>query len=416
MIDANYVALDVVTYGPNSSIEFVNRGNVTSNEESLDAETSGDNSSIKITNFATVNSGIDGISAGTSAYAPGDNSSITIVNSGSINAGQVGIYASTGQNFVGNNGAISITNSGAIIAGTLATGLEANGHGIYAHTEGTGSTIFINNSAAVTSAGVVGGPEVSGMYALALGDESSIEIVNAAAVLGRESGIKITHAGNITTGTAGITITNTGAITGAAAGASGIDITNEGSIATTATGIKIDSSGGSVAGGLGGSAVKITNAGSIESADAIDVSGAPATVENEGLIAGLLKLTGLGNLFNNQEAGRVETSGTSTFGGATDVFNNAGTVVTALDPEADEDTVFDNLGQFNNSGRVSLVDGADGDTFSLNGKFCGVARQRRGRRYVSLAPTIRRTNSLSLAMLPVRPSWISTIPAPKAVR
>ena len=358
-IIANYVALDVVTYGPDSPITFLNTGNVTSNEESLDAETSGDRSSITITNHGIVNSGIDGVSAGTSAYAPGDGSSITVVNTGDINAGQVGIYASTGQNFTGNGSLIDITNSGLINSGSTANILlEEAGHGIYSHTNGTGSTTKITNTAAITT-----DPDFSGIFSIAVGNESGIEIINSADIGGGVNGIAVVHEGIITTGDTGIKITNTAA--NIAGVESGIDITNEGDITTATTGIEVVNAGGTVTGGT--SDVKITNNGTVESADAIKVEDASSTIENTGIIAGLLQLTGLGNLFNNQVEGRVETSGASVLGTGDAVFNNAGSVIAALDPGAAETTSFAGLATFNNSDRVSLSDGAEGDTFSLLG-------------------------------------------------
>ena len=308
-IVAAYVALDAVTYGPDSPITFNNTGAVVTGEESLDAETSGDGSFIVITNTGDINSGIDGISAATSAYAQGNNSAITIDNSGAISAGEVGIYASTGQNFVGDQSPISITNSGDIVAGFS---------GFYAHTDGTitsaASAISIANSGAVTSS------------------------TNLAGI--SYAGISVVNAGDIATVTSGITIVNDGTITPGAAH-SAIEIVNEGSI-TASSGLAIEISGTG------------TNS---------------TTIINEGVVAGFVDLSDQADQFNNLAEATFEAQGTSDFGGDDDVVNNAGEVHTARDPDTDEATVFDGLEVFNNSGLVSLRDGAEGDTFTLSGDF-----------------------------------------------
>jgi outer membrane autotransporter protein len=181
-INAAYVPLDAVTYGPDSPITFYNYGDVVAGEEGLDAESSGDGSSISITNRANVEAEGDGISAATSAYAQGDMSPITIFNTGDIYSGEVGIYASTGQNYESNQSPVNIHTSGEIVAGY---------HGIYAHTDGFQSPIYIENRGEIIGGENEDGEQVgtcvisdeepfdrAGICAAAEGDDSDIRIVN----------------------------------------------------------------------------------------------------------------------------------------------------------------------------------------------------------------------------------------------
>lgn len=184
-IDAAYVPLDAVTYGPDSPITFHNYGDVVGGEEGLDAETSGDGSFISITNKANVEAEGDGISAATSAYAQGDESPITVFNTGDLYSGEVGIYASTGQNYESDRSPVSIFNSGEVIAGF---------HGIYAHTDGADSPIYINNGGKI----IGGQGEFSGVGMCAISDEEPFDVAGICAVTeGDDSDITIVNYGSV---------------------------------------------------------------------------------------------------------------------------------------------------------------------------------------------------------------------------
>jgi autotransporter family porin len=202
-INANYVDIDAVTYGPNSPITFYNFGDAVAGEESLDSETSGDNSPILIVNYGNLNAGIDGISGATSAYAQGDDSPITIRNYGDITAGEVGIYASTGQNFPSNGSPIDIFTSGTVVAAY---------DGIYAHTDGEDSPISIVNAGSLTGGDVGDERDFAGIYAVTEGDD--ISIVNTGSI-SAVSGLAIDTEGGATE------IVNEGLITGR------VDLTEE---------------------------------------------------------------------------------------------------------------------------------------------------------------------------------------------
>lgn len=184
-INAAYVPLDAVTYGPDSPITIFNYGDVVGGEEGLDAETSGDGSFIEITNHANVEAEIDGISAATSAYAQGHRSPITIFNTGDLYVGEVGIYASTGQNYESDDSPVTIYTSGEITAGL---------HGIYAHTDGANSPIYINNRGII----IGGEGEYSGVGMCAISDEEPFDVAGICAVTeGDDSDIKIVNYGLI---------------------------------------------------------------------------------------------------------------------------------------------------------------------------------------------------------------------------
>ena len=187
-INANYVDIDAVTYGPNSPITFYNFGDTVAGEEALDSETSGDNSPILIVNRGNLDAGIDGISGNTSAYAQGDDSPVTIRNYGDIVAGETGIYAHTGQNFPSARSPINIYTSGTVTAAY---------NGIYAVTDGPDSPITIVNAGNLTGGNESAyGDTFAGIYAATDGD-SDITIVNTGSI-SAVSGLAIDTEGGAT--------------------------------------------------------------------------------------------------------------------------------------------------------------------------------------------------------------------------
>ena len=188
LMNANYVAIDAVTYGPNSPITFYNLGDAVSGEEALNSETSGDNSPILIVNRGNLDAGIDGISGNTSAYAQGDDSPVTIRNYGDIVAGETGIYAHTGQNFPSARSPINIYTSGTVTAAY---------NGIYAVTDGPDSPITIVNAGSLTGGNESAyGDTFAGIYAATDGD-SDITIVNTGSI-SAVSGLAIDTEGGAT--------------------------------------------------------------------------------------------------------------------------------------------------------------------------------------------------------------------------
>src|SRR5262245_58924224 len=205
-INANYVDIDAVTYGPNSPITFYNFGDTVAGEEALDSETSGDNSSILIINRGNLDAGIDGISGNTSAYSQGDDSPVTIRNYGDIVAGETGIYAHTGQNFPSARSPINIYTNGTVVAAY---------NGIYAVTDGPDSPITIVNAGSLTGGNESAyGDTFAGIYAATDGD-SDITIVNTGSITA-ESLLAIDTEGGATE------IVNEGLIIGR------VDLTEEG--------------------------------------------------------------------------------------------------------------------------------------------------------------------------------------------
>ena len=105
---------------------------------------------------------------------------------------------------------------------------------------------------------------------------------------------------------------------------------------------------------------------------AIRSRGTGATLDNAGLVAGLVDLTDNADLFRNNTGGLWKTAGlTNLFGNGTDRFENEGTVFAAKDVGAGETTQFLGLETFENKvgGMLDLSDGAAGDRVEISGDF-----------------------------------------------
>ncbi len=146
-------------------------------------------------------------------------------------------------------------------------------------------------------------------------------------------------------------------------------------------------SGGMVAGGLtfgvGFQDVDsgvLNNAGTLHADDDLAVfassSSGPIRINNTGVVRGTVVLGDAGNIFNNAAGGEFTSTGSSDFGGGTNLFANAGTVDFApnLAPIA---VTFTGVGQFNNSGGlIDLRGRGAGDLLSLPGGFAASGDSR----------------------------------------
>jgi outer membrane autotransporter protein len=119
--------------------------------------------------------------------------------------------------------------------------------------------------------------------------------------------------------------------------------------------------------------IDIDNSGflSADSLFAIDTVGAGTSVVNTGQIVGFIDLTDNADNVENLDDGLFDARLTSDFRGGADVFNNSGTLRTAVDPAVLEAVAFINLETFNNGsltggpGLITMVDGQAGDSFTL---------------------------------------------------
>ncbi|WP_187144441.1 autotransporter domain-containing protein [Microvirga massiliensis] len=396
------------------AISIDNRGSIRATDGIVaNALTGG---SIGITNQGAINAGFDGIEA-----FGADN--ITITNNGAITAANDGIAAFS------RSGAVNVTNDGTITAtgpvseGT-ATGIAASngsgtvnvtnngtitaeGNGITASTD-AGAITVTNNGTITNPTTTAGGDGIDVQTfeggAITVTNNGTIDVVGNGIAADGSLGdaVTITNNGAIIADAASIiatsplgqiTIANTGDIFGSDANTaaviarsalSQISITNTGRIfgATAAIDAAVlpPGPGLPVLPGLG--SLTITNSGLITSQNdlAITTSGiVPATIDNQpgGIIRGFVNLSTPGNVINN--SGTFEARGASSFAGPSDIFNNFGllslapTVAPASGPTS---VSFVNLGQFNNAGTISLVNGITGDTLTLGGNYTGLGSSK----------------------------------------
>ena len=98
---------------------------------------------------------------------------------------------------------------------------------------------------------------------------------------------------------------------------------------------------------------------------AIQVNGGFAQIDNAGVIYGRVDLTDNADSFTN--SGVFEAYGTSAFGAGADVFSNIGTTGFSRSNGAASTTTFTGLESFDNTGRVSGLDGQAGDVLAMAG-------------------------------------------------
>jgi hypothetical protein len=333
--------------------------------------------------------------------------------------GGTGGVGGEGGDAEGGNAVVTLSNSGnvTVTGGTAISIIATAGNGTGGAGGAGGSANGGNGGSGVYPAFGAGGNGGTGgdggKGGDGVGGEASVEVSNDGGIFATGNGIDIiATAGTGTAGTAGAGGTadaglglNTNGTAGTAGdpgsagtgtnGRSSITVDNSGVVDVGGIGVKalangdngtiqINNTGGTITGGAGGvvvatdlgfvgnSDIDIANSGLITSGDllnaaAIDAKGASAEILNSGTVRGFIDLTELDDTFDNEAGGVFAARGTSDFGSGVDQVNNAGTVHTAGDSLADEDVVFDDLEGFGNSGWISLVDGQEGDSFTLKG-------------------------------------------------
>jgi len=332
------VGLDAVTYNGDVTIVLTSVQTDGANADGVYASATGDttggvftegNVSITVGSATTTGANADGVDA---SSVGGD---ISVTSSGTISttgAGSYGVRAeATRASFTNDMGTpgdptddVTTYSAGndVVISTATVTTTGAGSTGIYGFSEFSDVTI----TAGTTTATGAGANAIE-----AFGGDDVTVTVSVLADSAQAAGVSVT---------AGDTVTiNTGA----------------GDIIEGATvGLYASSGGGTT----------VNNAGIIRSSTAgnfaIDIDGAPATINNSGTITGRIDLTGSADTVAN--SGTFTAVGTSEFGGAADVFTNTG-VVTVFGGTA----TFNDLETFNNaSGDINLVDGAANDIFDLS--------------------------------------------------
>ncbi len=348
----------------NGAIEIQAAGSIVSGLNGIYAESSAtnvlsqSNNGIVVNNNAQIQAGNSGVYAGIAAFVGATNvqSSVTsppsVVNAGGIVASGDGIDARAIFINVqsGGNAPISITNPGAI---------RAAGDGIDVRSFATNVSSIVNGPIAVNNAGVI----------VAGGD--GIRVYNSFTNIDSNSNqaAQIVNSGDIQASTgAGIYFFSNNVNVQSSVDMS-LSVLNSGSVRGGDAGIYARSQSVDVLSSVANS-INIQNAGSISanSGLAIDTVGPATTIFNSGLITGFVDLTDNADLFVNQSGGVFQASGTSLFGLGDDLFTNevGGLVDTANNAGVDETVAFQGLETFRNFGTISLLDGAEGDLFTIS--------------------------------------------------
>lgn len=402
----------------NGNISVVNSGSITTTitdyyAGAIEARSSGANNNITITNLSTGVIRAQG-SIGIYATNVSDGATINITNQGTINSFG---YNSGGIVAFAGNGSIVVDNSGSITtANTYVQGIAARTRGGAAELSNSGAIV----TSGYASAGMFGGSfegfdgnvtvintgsiRTSGAYSYGIEIKSpgagSTNIFNSGDIQTSGDGanaidarsrrfptssanIFLSNSGQLTSERASgvyaaaangtIVVVNSGTINGFTHGIVSIAdnntaaVENKGIIQTTGpggAGISVNSAAGSTISNLSGGLISPNTTTLL----AIQAEGAAVGIKNAGTIIGIVDLTDNADVFDNRAGGTFEARLISDFSAGNDVFNNAGTVHTAVDTLVAEATTIINLESFDNSGLVSLIDGQVGDTFSLVGE------------------------------------------------
>lgn len=295
---------------------------------------------------------VTGTATGTAAYgvfvetgAAGTDLDVTVNNASGGISGIAAVNNGTGDTTVtsagtatgGSNAGIEVTNAASANNLTItANNTSSSGSGIYAANMGTGWTTITSSGTAT------GGVAHDGIHALSFGSGLTVTSNNAT---GDHDGVYTEYHGTGTT-----TITTTGLTQG---NFHGIHALSAGTV------INIINSG------------TVQNRSGLSTSDAIFANG-PANIVNSGLITGTVDLTSaLGNTIANSgtwnTAGGYNWFGTLTTSNA---VNNTGTIVAANGATV-QNTVFDNVGTFNNGGLLTMGDQHAGDRTTIVGNFVG---------------------------------------------
>jgi outer membrane autotransporter protein len=358
-----------LTYGGTSPVGILNTGDITTGEagdsHGMWAQTNEPDSEIGIINGGDIHTVFAG-SNGIRTLTQGDNSPIGIINGGNIRTEgneSFAIYAHTGGVAGGVESRIDIFNTGDLR--TFGQG----SFGIIAETVQDDSPVDIETSGDITTSGY----GAHAIRARTQGERGDLDIRNYGNITTTD------QAGGIVAYTIGadspLTILNTGTITTPNPLVDAISAAAAGAAST----VMIDNRGGAFGGAHGinaysntGTTIENRAGGSISAASlfAINVKGGGAAlIRNLGVVSGFVDLTEQSDLVENYGTWNARLD--SDFQGGDDTVTNtlSGIVRTAHNGGATEITRFNGLENFNNSGLVTLVDGGEGDLFSLTSNF-----------------------------------------------
>ncbi|MFZ5672644.1 MAG: beta strand repeat-containing protein, partial [Pseudomonadota bacterium] len=360
-------------YGRNLTITTGAGSDISGSDDGIDAENTGIGDLTITVGGKVTGIGSDGIDA----LNEGVDLTITAEAGSVINAEYEGIQGDnrgTGNLTIIANGAITTISGGGngIDAQngydgmdlTITTGagssISAGDDGIYAENRGLGNLT-------ITVDGSVEGRGDDGIYADNEGANLTITTVAGSVVKGEDDGIDARHARS--DGTFQVMVN--GSVTGTEG--YGINAANR---ADAFTDIKVSGSGlvqGNQAAIFAKSNaerdISITNDGIVRNLSgksfdvAIRTTGGATTVDNANQLIGTVQTGSFDDTVNNTGQWSI-AGGTSNFGfeDEGDVVNNSGVLIAAVDPAGfGEETLIEDLEIFNNSGIVTLVDGAERD-------------------------------------------------------
>ena len=292
------------------------------------------------------------------------------------------------------SGSLSITASGAV-SGGLFYGLLGKGYGsgqdvriqaasVSGGTDGVVGMNYGGGALSITTTGTVTGAGGSGVVALSRYG-TGVSVQTGGSVTGSQNGVdaKFGAYGQSSPPTGALSITAAGAVTGT--GGAGIFAGNFGhgasttAITVTSTGVVAGQSAGVYAySALGGADRAHQQRRDPESVGAstdlaVAISGAPATIVNNGTITGVVALSyPAGNAMTNNGTWNT-AGGTNAFGGSDTLTNAApGAIVAAVGSASSPvTTTFNGLATFTNAGLVTMQNGVVGDQLVINGNFVG---------------------------------------------
>lgn len=381
-----------------TAISVSSYGSLTAGEHGIDVQHIDGDGAVNVATYGTIDAGHAGIYLikdhgagdvnivaggiinavdGVLAYGDGQDGDLNVSTGagGRITATDVGIVA--GKDF-GGSGSVLIATGALSVVSAADTGLVA-----YSYLGGGGNDVSVSTGQFST---VTAG--VDAIYVESW-DNATVSVGDGATVRGDVNGAGLGNAIHIVN--ADLATVNVGA--GAFVFATAADWDDAVISVTSDDGATINIGSGALV-----SPWSYNGSTQLDLADAagravINVEGAAAVINNYGTLVGLVGLTGNADTFNNLSSNTWITVGVSAFGDGVDVLNNTGNIVTAVQGDVAEQTIFDSLESFVNGnpagtsgGVISSIDETPGtlgataarDVTYISGTFTGIGNSAIG--------------------------------------
>ncbi len=342
-----------------TAISVSSYGSLTAGEHGIDVQHVDGDGAVNVATYGTIDAGHAGIylikdhgagdvnivaggiinaEDGVLAYGDGQDGDLNVSTGagGRITATDVGIVA--GKDF-GGSGSVLIATGALSVVSAADTGLVA-----YSYLGGGGNDVSVSTGQFST---VTAG--VDAIYVESW-DDATVSVGDGATVRGDVNGAGLGNAIHIVN--ADLATVNVGA--GAFVFATAADWDDAVISVTSDDGATINIGSGALV-----SAWSYNGSTQLDLADAagravINVEGAAAVINNYGTLVGLVGLTGNADTFNNLSSNTWITVGVSAFGDGVDVLNNTGNIVTAVQGDVAEQTIFDSLESFVNGNPAGI--------------------------------------------------------------